>query len=397
MVQSAPKRAADWPVEPTLDWLMREGRLLGDLRRVVEQLCARLHEAGAPLWRLYLGLQTLHPQLRAMGFVWVRGQPAERIARRHGIENTSAFIGSPIQQVRFMGGKIRRKLAELTADDHVVLHELQAEGGTDYLAWPMPFSRGEMPVVTLATDHPDGFSDADIAKFERVLDHLAPIAEAQLMYRISVTLMETYLGGHTGQRILDGLIKRGDGETIRAVLWFCDMRNFTGLSELLPAEKMLAMLNEYFDVLNAALRPRGGEIMSFIGDGMLAIFPIADAMFLPQACASAVDAALDAIGSMENANQSRLARGEPEIRFGVGLHVGSFTYGNIGTEDRLDFTVIGPAVNRCARLESLSKILGVSIVTSAEFNANCPRPLRSLGFQVLRGVQEKQEVFTPTA
>jgi adenylate cyclase len=285
----------------------------------------------------------------------------------------------------------------LTPEDHVVLHELKADGGTDYLAWPMPFSRGEMPVVTLATDRVEGFSDADIAKFGRVLDHLAPIAEAQLMYRISVNLMETYLGRHTGQRILDGLVRRGDGESIRAVLWFCDMRNFTGLSETLPADRVLAMLNEYFDVLNAALQPRGGEIMSFIGDGLLAIFPVVDAMFLPQSCSSALAAALDAMAGMRKVNEERVLRNEPEIHFGVGLHVGNFTYGNIGTEDRLDFTVIGPAVNRCARLEALSKTLGVPIIISAEFNANCPRPLRSLGFHELRGVPEKHEVFTASA
>lgn len=397
MAQPVHTRDADWQVEPVLDWLVREGRLLGDLRRVVDQLCERLCQAGAPLWRIYLGLQTLHPQLRAMGVVWVRGGGTTEIARRHGIEQTSAFIGSPIQEVRFFGRRVRHALGQLTPEDHVVLHELRAEGGTDYLALPMPFSRGETPVVTLATDFADGFTDTDIAKFERLLDHLAPIAEAQVMYRVAVTLMETYLGGHTGQRILDGLIKRGDGETIRAVLWFCDMRNFTGLSETLPADKMLAMLNQYFDVLDAALRPRGGEILRFIGDGVLAIFPVVDAMFLPQACSGAVEAALDALARMQIVNETRLANSEPEIRFGVGLHVGSFTYGNIGTEDRLDFTVIGPAVNRCVRLETLSKTLGVPIVTSAEFNANCPRSLRSLGFQDLRGVADKQEVFTISA
>ncbi|MGE0153396.1 MAG: adenylate/guanylate cyclase domain-containing protein [Reyranellaceae bacterium] len=397
MPGSAPRRAPDWPVEPVLDWLVREARLLGDLRLVVDGLCQRLAQAGAPLWRFYLGLQTLHPQLRAMAYVWTRGTPTQEIARRHGIERTSAFIGSPIQQVRLGGRKLRHRLAVLTDADHAVLHELRAEGGTDYLAWPMPFSRGEVPVVTLASEAAEGFSDADIAKLERALDHLAPIAEAQLMHRIAVTLLQTYLGVHTGQRILDGLVRRGDGETIRAVLWFSDMRNFTGLSEALPPQRTLAMLNRYFEVLDAALRPRGGEILRFIGDGVLAIFPVADAMFLPQACSGALDAALDAIERMRGVNASRQAEGEPEIRFGVGLHVGSFTYGNIGTEDRLDFTVIGPAVNRCARLEALSKALGVPIVTSGEFNANCPRPLRSLGFQELRGVDGKQEVFTATA
>jgi len=396
MVQPVSSRP-DWPVEPLLDWLVREARLLGDLRLVVDGLCTRLCAAGLPLWRFYLGLQTLHPQLQAMAFVWKRGSETEEVARRHGIQSTSAYIGSPIQAVRLTRRKLRYKLNDLTAENHTVLHELRAEGGTDYLAWPMPFSRGEVPVVTLASDAPDGFTDSDIAKLERVLDHLAAIAEAQLMYRISVTLMETYLGGHTGRRILDGLIRRGDGETIRAVLWFSDMRNFTGLSEELPPERVLATLNQYFDVLDAALRPRGGEILRFIGDGVLAIFPILDAMFLPQACSDALDAAVESIERMKLINEGRRADNVPEIRFGIGLHVGSFTYGNIGTEDRLDFTVIGPAVNRCARLEALSKTLGVAIVTSAEFNANCARRLRSLGLQELRGVTQPQEVFTPNA
>lgn len=397
MVQPIPRRVLDWPVEPVLDWLVREARLLGDLRLVVDGLCNRLAEAGAPLWRFYLGLQTLHPQLRAMAYVWTRGGATEEIARRHGIQATSAYIGSPIEEVRLSRRRVRYRLDALTKQHHSVLHDLKAEGGTDYLAWPVPFSRGEIPVVTLASDFAEGFSDDDIAKLERVLDHLAPIAEAQLMYRIAVTLMETYMGGHTGQRILDGLIRRGDGETIRAVLWFSDMRNFTGLSETLPADRTLAMLNEYFDVLDQALRPRGGEILSFIGDGLLAIFPVVDAMFLPQACSNAAAAASDALERMKDVNARRQARDEPEIRFGVGLHVGSFTYGNIGTEDRLDFTVIGPTVNRCARLEALSKALGVQVITSSEFNANCPRPLRSLGFQELRGVADPQEVFTLTA
>ncbi len=391
------RRVADWPVEPVLDWLLREGRLLGDLRLVVEGLCHRLCEAGAPLWRLYLGLQTLHPQLRAMAYVWVRGGGARELPRRHGIQESPAYIGSPIQLVRLSGRRFRRRLDRLGEADHAVLHEVKADGGTDYLALPMPFSRGEPPVVALACDDPQCFSDADIAKFERVLDHLAPVAEAQLMYRIAVTLMETYMGRHTGQRILDGLVRRGDGETMRAVLWFADMRDFTRLSETLPPERMLAMLNAYFDVLDAALRDQGGEILSFVGDGVLAIFPIVDAMFLPQACSGALDAAVQAVEEMRLMNEKRREAGEPDIRFGIGLHVGSFTYGNIGTGDRLDFTVIGAAVNRCVRLESLSKTLDVPIVISAEFNANCPRPLRSLGYQELRGVAEPQEVFTVTA
>lgn len=394
MSQADRERLADWQLEPALAWLMREGRLLGDTRLVVQELCERLCRAGAPLWRIYIGLQTLHPQLQAMAFIWTRGHPAEEVARHHGIERTSAFLGSPIQEVRIFGRRLRYRLDTLTAAHHAVLHEVRAAGGTDYVGWPLPFSRGEVPVVTLATDCAGGFSEQDLEKLERLLDHLAPIIEAQVMYRISVTLLETYLGGHTGQRILDGLIKRGDGETIRAVLWFSDLRDFTAMSEAAAPERTLAMLNQYFEVLDEALRPRGGEILKFVGDGVLAIFPVADAMFLPHSCASAAEAAADAQRRMAAINIERRQCGEPELRFGVGLHMGSFTYGNIGTATRLDFTVIGPAVNRCARLESMTKTLGVPVLASAEFNANCPLRMTSLGLHAMRGVAEKQELFT---
>ncbi len=388
-------RHADWALEDVLRWLRRDGRLQSELAIFIGELVDRLEAAGAPVWRFYLGLQTIHPQLRAMGVVWRRGEGISEIARRYGIEFTSAYIGSPIQEVREGRAMIRHRLSALTPQHHEVLDEVATAGGTDYLGFPMPVSRGEWPVLTIATDRVGGFNDADIAKFALLVENLGAVVEMHIGHRVTTTLLETYLGRETGERILRGLIRRGDGEEIRAVLWFSDLRNYTGLSEVLPSEHVLDILNFYFETLGKALSAHGGEILKFMGDGVLAIFPIKDAMFVPDACGHALQAAIDAQGDMDRMNSGREAAEEPPIRFGIGLHVGTVTYGNIGTEDRLDFTVIGPAVNRASRLQALTKEAGVPILASAEFKDFCPQPLRSMGKFVMRGIDEQQEVFTP--
>lgn len=395
---SAPASAPeipDWPLEPTLEWIAREGRLLPTLPAFIEALFERLARAGAPTWRAYLGLQTIHPQLRSMGVVWRRGGGVSEIGRRHGIERTAAYLGSPIEYVIENRRLFRRRLVDLRAEDHQVLHEVGADGGTDYLAIPIAAAHGRWPAFTVATDRAGGFLDSDIAKIQRVADHMGAVLEMHLGYRVATTLLETYLGRETGDRIMQGLIRRGDGQEISAVLWFSDLRDFTGLSEKLPPERMLAMLNAYFEAVGGAMADRGGSILKFIGDGVMGIFPYADAMFASDAAGGALDAALDVRSRIDALNVARAAAGEPPIRFGVGLHVGKVTFGNIGTEDRLDFTAIGPAVNLCARLESLTKELGAPIAASGEFNAICPRRMRSLGRRTLRGVPDPVEVFTP--
>jgi adenylate cyclase len=317
------------------------------------------------------------------------------VERRHGIQFTAAYIGSPIQEVRETGHEVRYRLEALDEGHHMVLHEVRAEGGTDYLALAMRTTgRLPDPIISFATDHPDGFTEADIVDLRRLIDHIGAVIEMHLIRRISLTVIETYLGHETGDHILQGLVKRGDGDRINAVLWFSDLRDFTGLNERLPATELLDLLNMYFEAIGLALKRHGGEILKFIGDGVMAIFPVSDAMFLPDATSGAFDAARDALSAMEEINAGRVEAGRDAIRFGVGLHVGLVTFGNVGTEDRLDFTVIGPAVNRCARLETMTKVLGVPVLASAEFNSVCPRPMRSLGRHRLRGVPEPVEIFT---
>jgi adenylate cyclase len=244
------------------------------------------------------------------------------------------------------------------------------------------------------TDRPEGFSDADIAKFHRLMDYMAPIIESRINHRLSTTLLDTYLGRIVGEQIMGGLIKRGDGHEINAVLWFSDLRDFTGLNERMPSADLLELLNNYLQLVGNALTSHGGEILKFIGDGVMAYFPAEDALFLPSVTANALGAARQLVEEIAVANEARAAGGRDAVRFGVGLHVGPVTFGNVGTEDRLDFTVIGPAVNRAARLESLTKELKVPVLASAEFRDATIQPMVSMGRHTLRGVPEPVEVFT---
>jgi adenylate cyclase len=380
---------------PVEKWLLREGRLVRRPDTFLEQLMNRVLEAGLPVWRTYIGLQLVHPQLQAMGFLWRRGQTVETIARAYGVQFTPAYIGSPLQEVREGGTAVRYRLDGLTDRHHEVLHEVRSGGGTDYFSLPMRVRRdGPLPVVAFATDRKGGFSDADIDDLTRLVDMMGAVTEMHIEESVAQTVAQTYLGRQVGERILHGMIRRGDGEEIRAVLWFSDLRDFTGLNERLPPDQVLELLNNYFQLVGDALAKHGGEILKFIGDGVMAYFPAEDALFMPVVTAAALEAARQLIDDAEAANEARATGGAEPIKFGIGLHVGTVTFGNIGTEDRLDFTVIGSAVNRASRLEGLTKALGVRVCASAEFNENCPRPMKSLGKHRLRGVRDPVEIFT---
>lgn len=384
----------EWDLQPVIDWLVREGRLLPDPAQLVKELGERLVAQGAPISRMTLSTLTIHPQYRAMGIEWRPGERVLQLARPHGIEHSPAYIGSPMQELADKRKPLRYRLDALAKENHAVLHELAASGGTDYYIAPMRFTYGRPPAITFMTDRPEGFRESDITKFHRLIDHLAPVAETHLARRISSTLLDTYLGHIVGEQILGGSFKRGDGQEIQAVLWFSDLRDFTGLNERMKAPELLDLLNNYLQLVGDALRAHGGEILKFIGDGVMAYFPAEDALFLPTVTANALAAARKLIEDIEAANEARAAGGAEAVRFGVGLHVGPVTFGNIGTEDRLDFTVIGPAVNRASRLESLTKVLKVPVLASAEFNAVTVEPLKSLGTHRLRGVPQPVEVFT---
>ena len=248
----------------------------------MEQFLARVLQAGIPLWRAYIGLQLVHPQLLAMGYMWRRGEKVQEIARAYGIQFTPSYIGSPMQAVREQGRMVRHRLTNLTEHDHVVLHELKADGGVDYVALPMRIRRdGPLPIVTFATDSRTGFSEEDIADLERLVDIMGAVIEMHVERNVAETVATTYLGRQVGQRVLNGAIRRGEGEEIRAVLWFSDLRDFTGMNERRPPAEVLELLNNYLQLVGDALAANGGEILKFIGDGVMAYFPAEDALFLP--------------------------------------------------------------------------------------------------------------------
>ena len=258
----------------------------------IEKLMNRALQAGIPLWRVYIGLQLIHPQMQAMGFMWRRGEKVQQIARAYGIQFTPSYIGSPLQEVREQGRPVRYRMKDVGEDHHVALRDVKADGGTDYFATPMSIRRdGPAPVVTFATDSRTGFSDDDITDLTRLVDMMGAVIEMHIERSIAETVANTYLGRQVGQRILNGAIRRGEGEEIRAVLWFSDLRDFTGMNERLEASEVLELLNNYLQLVGDALGAHGGEILKFIGDGVMGYFPAEDALFLPMVTGAALNAA----------------------------------------------------------------------------------------------------------
>ncbi len=383
-----------WKLQPVLSWIAVQGRLISDPIRLLQGLSQTLRAAGAPVDRILVGILTLHPQVGAWSLSWnSKDDRVEYVLRERGVMISVSYVGSPLQKVREHGNVVRRRLHEIGIRDHATYHDLVAAGMTDYLAMPMTFSDGHRNFTSFATLAPGGFTEDDIAKLAVLPLWLGPIYEAIEERNVSVTLLNTYVGSQTGHQILNGLIKRGDGETIRAAIWLSDLRDFTSINEQLPPNEVLAILNSYFEFVANAVTPRGGEILHFIGDAVLVIFRALNGDDARAVCNAAIESAVDAFDKLEAFNVQRQRNGQLPIRFGVGLHVGVVSYGNIGSLDRLSFTVVGPAVNRTARLESLTKEVGVPLLLSRELAEMADRRVESLGPFIMKGVAEPQEVF----
>jgi adenylate cyclase len=305
-----------------------------------------------------------------------------------------AFLNSPLVPIFEGAGGIRRRLdIPDPVLDFGILEELHAEGATDYVAMPIIFLDGQINVLTLASDRPGGFSTADLGNVYEILAPLGRLYELHNMRRTAVTLLDTYLGRHAGERVLTGSIKRGDGEHIEAVIWFCDLRASTPLAQSMSHEEFLGVLNQFFDCMAGAVLEHGGQVLRFIGDAALAIFPVASIDVGPRAHAQALAAAVDAGRRIDEINEKRAKKTWSLLEYGIGLHAGDVTYGNIGTPERLEFTVVGDAANYAARLESLCKSLGRPVLASAEFAQHFPDRFQSLGCHELRGIQGEQEIL----
>jgi adenylate cyclase len=383
---------APWSMTPVIDWLLHKGRRLATREAVVRELCERVRAAGMPIERVAFFFPALHPQYFGVALYW----DGEKIATRPGTHDflqTAEYRDSPAARITAGERAIRRRLW-LGGDqiDNPVLQELRDLGMTDYVIAEVVFSDGRRNSVSLATRRPDGFTDHDIAELERLLHPFALVMENFSGRDLARTLLETYLGRISGARVLDGQIKRGDGQSIDAVIWFSDLRESTPLSAALGEQRFLELLNDYFAATAGAVLEHGGEVLRFIGDASLAVFPTAGEP-ARAVCSRAVDAARSAKTRVQAANSARRDAGLAEFSCGIGLHLGRVYYGNIGTPERLEFSVIGAAANKAARVEALCRETGEDLVLSSAFVAGLGKPCRSLGKFELRGVAEPEEVY----
>ncbi|MFN0116080.1 MAG: adenylate/guanylate cyclase domain-containing protein [Paracoccaceae bacterium] len=353
---------------------------------VLDMLCARLLACGAPLSRAAVFVQTLHPDVMGRSFTWRPGAEIDIAVAPNAFVQSPEFLASPVWAVRSTGQPIRRRLADPSCPmDFSILATLRDEGNTDYLSLPLRFTNGETQCVSWCSAAPGGFSPEDVEGLGNVTLCLARVAEIWALRRIAGTLLDTYVGRRSGERILAGRIQRGDTEAIGAVVWLSDLRGFTRLSETLPPGDLVAHLNRAFDCQVAPITEAGGEVLKYMGDGLLAIFPIGPDQPAPEACASAVAAAEGAM--------RMLAEALPMQGYGIALHAGDVLYGNVGAAGRLDFTCIGPAVNMAARIEALTKTLGHAVLASAAVAGHLEGRFRDLGGQPLRGFDQAQPVF----
>ena len=375
-------------------WLLAEAWKAQKPDALMDGFCRCLKACGVPLARMTVIIPTLHPQVFATVFVWREESGVRIIYEPYDILHQPKFKDSPFAPILRGAGGVRRRLEEPGCKlDYPVVRDLHAEGATDYVAMPFRFADGQLNVMSMTSFAKGGFSTADLGQIYEVLPLLGRLFEVHAQRRTAVALLETFLGRRTGARVLDGLVRQGDGEHIEAVVWFSDLRDSTALSQAMEREDYLRYLDRYFHCMAGAILKKGGEVLRFIGDAALAIFPIGvDGADAAEACQHAVAAAR--LAGERVAADNAAHSGRAPIRYGIGLHLGAVTYGNIGVPERLEFTVIGSAANAAARVESMTKTLGKPVVISSAFAATYPGKLEPLGKFRLKDVEGEQELFT---
>ena len=384
-------------VDRAFRWLLRDGRHQPTSGELLQGFCRELTEGGFPLMRAFLAKPTLHPQIASIAYRWSRAEPkVEAFTREHDIWQSEQYLRSPMALI-YAGEEsmIRRRLfGPGLRLDFPILEDLLAEGGTDYAIFGLRRGDGRpMAVVSIATDAPGGFSDEQFTGFQSLLPLLSLIVEAIETRLTAKSLLEIYLGADAGRRVMGGLIRRGESVTIAAAIWQCDLRDFTAMSNQLPRDEVLAILNDYFDAVTRPVLAHGGEILKFIGDAVLAIFPMRDDLDRDDKCRTALTAAEEALDAMRDVNELRASAGKAPLSIGIGLHAGSVSYGNIGAQTRLDFTVIGPAVNLAARITGLCRPLNQRLLASKAFASPCGSKLVPLGHYPMHGFDQPQEVY----
>ena len=383
-------------------WIAEAGLAGESETAILAGFCEREVARGLSLGRALVLVDTLHPVYEGRAFRWTRAQK-ETTLTEYGKtdDDLSRWLRSPFYRLEESGDSLlRRRLNAETEGEFSIFPELRADGMTDYVAIANRFAGddtiGDMDCVysSWTTDAPQGFDDADIDHLCRLMPFLALAVKSASLARIAATLVETYLGRDPGRRVLQGRIARGVAERIEAVLWFSDLRSYTRISDTAKPEDIIPFLNNYAGAIISAVHEQGGDVLKLIGDGVLAIFTAEDRR---RACDTALAAALSARQAVAAVTQRRAAKGLPITDMYLALHLGDVFYGNIGSKDRLDFTVIGPAVNEVSRIAAMCRSVDQPLLVSSAFAASVGEArsrLVSVGRYALRGVGHPQDLFT---
>lgn len=383
-------------------WITQAGLAGHSESAILAGFCEREVARGLPLARALVLIDTLHPIYEGRAFRWTRAQKETTLTEYgRSDDDLSRWQRSPFYRLEESGEPLlRRHLTAETEPEFSIFADLRADGMTDYVAIANRFTGdeiiGRMDCVysSWATDASQGFDDDDVADLCRLTPFLALAVKSASLARIAGTLVETYLGRDPGRRVLQGRIARGVAERIEAVLWFSDLRGYTRISDTASPGDIIPLLNHYADAIISAIQEQGGDVLKLMGDGLLAIFTAEDR---GRACDAALTAALAARRSVTLVNQRRAAKGLPITDMYLGLHIGEVFYGNIGSKDRLDFTVVGPAVNEVSRIAALCRSVEQPLLVSSTFASalgEARSRLVSVGRYALRGVGRAQDLFT---
>jgi len=399
-------------------WLVHQALLATPIPRVAGHFVDSLVDMGMPVWRAFLATSTLHPQIEGVGLTWTRDGQRLRQEYQHGsfervpslgpmYDAVVATQGRPSADANAISSVItpmtryRLDRGEGTAT-YAILEEFRAGGATDYLCFAIPFANGGNvdegnagAVVSVMVDRPGGFTDEEVATIADLMPALGAALRSSTDLAAIRTALDTYLGRDVGRRVLNGEIKRGSVEAISAAILVGDLRGFTVLADEVPRDRLVSMLDDYLDCLVSPVEASGGQVLKFLGDGLLATFAF-DAHEPRTMCVAALAAATEALRRIDELNRNRNDEGQPIMTLDLALHAGDVLYGNVGSARRLDFTIVGPAVNESARLEALCATLDVPLVASRRFVdlLGTPEKFHSLGPRVLRGVRAPVEVFT---
>jgi adenylate cyclase len=386
------------------EWLVDQALSEPDIVVMFEGLCNRIHAIGIPLGRARLTWPTLHPLFQAETILWRRGKPTEFEQFLHQENASEAWLRSPMKYMFDNNVDVLRRNLDGPSKllDFPVLEEVVEQGMTDYLVIRTNLTtrnetatKGQLGIITTwSADRAGGFTNEELEALQKIQRRFAVACKTTIQSRIARNISETYLGREAGGRVLAGSIRRGDGTQTQAVVWYNDMRNSTALADTMPGQDYIELLNEYFDTTATPVIEAGGEVLDFVGDGVLAIFPYNDSEQQKIAVEAATTALRNVLKARDKLNDERREKGLFPINFGIGLNTGKVMFGNIGVSQRLAFSVIGPTVNEVSRIESLTKATGMDALVTRDIVALQPENWVSIGKQRLSGVSEEMELFT---